>query len=403
MLGDIPAGIDVDRFDAIVIHYTLVASSNFYLSGKARSRLAAFSGLKAIFIQDEYRFVDKSTDAMREIGIHVLFTCAPPNEITNVYPPERLPGVTVVNVLTGYVPEALLKRPVPNTADRAIDIGYRGRNVPAWLGELGQEKIRIGIRVKQEASEHGLTVDISFREEDRLYGNAWIKFVSSCKAMLGVESGASVVDFSGQIQRKVEAHVALKPHTSFEELRELYFPLDDGRISFAQISPRCFESAALRTLMILYEGDYSGVLEPWRHYVPLKKDHSNMAEVAAVLRDEARINLIASQAYDEIACNPKWSFAQATRYVDSVLEASFRREMASRKKPYSSSEFKALTAFDFGTLRRRAVRATLVKINRFLFGILLGSLDPVKRTRVHGTLRKIYNVVTFYRWRRQNQ
>ena len=90
MLGDIPERLDLDRFDAIVVHYTLVASSNAYLSEVARQRLAAFSGLKAIFIQDEYRFVDKSIDAMRQIGISILFTCVPSAEIENVYPAARL-------------------------------------------------------------------------------------------------------------------------------------------------------------------------------------------------------------------------------------------------------------------------------------------------------------------------
>jgi hypothetical protein len=400
MLGDIPPALDLSRFDAIVIHYTLVACSDFYLTPAARQRLADFKGLKAIFIQDEYRFVDKSMAAMRQIGVNVLFTCAPPAEMSRVYPPEKLPGVTVVNCLTGYVPAELLDRPVSPPAERPIDIGYRGRNVPAWLGELGQEKVRIGIRVKDEAPAHGLKVDISFREEDRLYGEAWIDFVSRCKAMLGVESGASVVDFSGEIQSQVEAHVAVSPHTPFAELRGLYFADEEGKISFAQISPRCFESAALRTLMVLYEGNYSGVLQPWRHYVPLKKDHSNFDEVVRVLRHPARIEQIVSCAYEEIARNPRWSFEQATKDVEAVLDESFRPEMRSMAAAYSDEELQSLTAASLSTLRRRAQRHILSGLHSFLFGFLLSGLDPVTRTKVHGTLRKVYNALTLYRWRR---
>ena len=103
-----------------------------------------FRGLKAIFIQDEYRFVDATIAAMREIGIDVLFTCVPEPEIEKVYPSERLPGVTKVNVLTGYVPEHLLNKAVLAYQDRPIDVGYRARKVPAWLGELGREKYEIG-------------------------------------------------------------------------------------------------------------------------------------------------------------------------------------------------------------------------------------------------------------------
>lgn len=399
MLGDLPDGLDLDRFDAVVVHYTLVASSNSYVSESARERLAGFRGLKAIFIQDEYRFVDKSTDAMRQIGIHILFTCVPSAEIDNVYAAARLPGVTKRNVLTGYVPEKLLDWPVQLPSQRQIDIGYRGRNVPAWLGELGQEKIQIGVRVRDEAPAYGLNVDISFREEDRLYGDAWIKFVSSCKGMLGVESGSSVVDFTGEIQRNVERHVSSKPGTGFAELRERYFATAEGKINFAQISPRCFEAAALRTLMILYEGEYSGVLVPWRHYVPLKKDHSNLAEVVAVLRDASRLDQIVMQAYDEIAKNPKWSFAQSVADVDAVIDGVFVETMASRKKPYSSEEF-LRHRLTFQTVRRRAQRVIIGGAVWVIFRGILGRLDPVRRQWVHGWLRKIFDIVTFREWRR---
>lgn len=400
MLGDIPETLDLNRFDVVVVHYTLVACLDFFLSAASRKRLSEFKGLKAIFIQDEYRFVDRSTAAMREIGINILFTCTPSAEIPNVYPADKLPGVVIRNVLTGYVPAELLERRVPVTSERPIDIGYRGRNVPAWLGELGQEKIRIGTRMMREGPEKGLKVDISFREEDRLYGEDWINFVSRCKAMLGVESGSSVVDFTGEIQRNVELHLATKPDSSFEELRDLYFAKEDGKISFAQISPRCFESAALRTLMILYEGHYSGILKPWRHFVPLKKDHSNLDEVVAVLRDPARVNEIVECAYTEIARNPTWSFAQSVYDVDFVFDETIKPDMFSARAPYTEREFSAFRR-SFGTLRRRLQRDAITLLARFIFRGLLGRLDPVQRQRVHGHLRRIYNIVTLYRWRRK--
>src|SRR5437764_380792 len=81
----------------------------------------------------------------------------------------------------------------------------------------------IVIRMAADAPHYGLVTDISFREEDRLYGNAWTAFVSRCKAMLGVESGASVFDFTGEIQRKVERHLWDAPETPYDELRERYF------------------------------------------------------------------------------------------------------------------------------------------------------------------------------------
>ena len=39
-------------------------------------------------------------------------------------------------------------------------------------------------------------LDLSYEEHDRIYGRAWLKFICSCKTMLGTESGASVFDFT---------------------------------------------------------------------------------------------------------------------------------------------------------------------------------------------------------------
>jgi len=390
MLGDIPPGLDLARFDGAVIHYTLFACHDYYLSPAARARLAAFRGLKAIYIQDEYRVVDASIAAMREIGINLLFTCVPEPETDKVYGGDRLPGVAKVNVLTGYVPEGLAEREVLPAAKRPIDIGYRGRNVPAWLGELGQEKQRIGIRMAQDAPHSGLRADISFREEDRLYGNAWIKFVARCKAMLGVESGSSVFDFTGEIQRNVERHLRHAPETGYEELRQLYFADAEGRIDLAQISPRCFESAALRTLMILYEGKYSGVLEPWRHYVPLKKDHSNMAEIVAVLRDPDRLTAITECAYREIALDPRYSFATAVKAADAAMEVALRPAMLSSVPPYGEAEFARIAAPDFKIRRRRAHRRLMQFLFRLIFSTLLRRASPAQRARVEWRLRRIY-------------
>ena len=43
MLGDMPASLDLSRFDALIVHYTLVACSDFYLSPASRARIAAFT------------------------------------------------------------------------------------------------------------------------------------------------------------------------------------------------------------------------------------------------------------------------------------------------------------------------------------------------------------------------
>ena len=342
MMGRPPREIEFDRFDGIVIHYSLIACHDSYLHPSVRRRLARFRGIKVAYVQDDYRFINDTCAALRFMGIHILFGLVPQDIIDLVYSPAALPNVRRETVLAGYVSEELNTVAVTPYENRTLDIGYRARRVPDWLGSFAQEKSVIAQKVLQDAPKFQLTCDIATQESDRIYGQNWITFLTRCKAVLGTESGASVCDFSGEIQRKVEAHVLRHPNATFEELRELYFKEQDGRIVLNVISPRCFEAASLRTLMIMYEGRYSGRLEAWRHYVPLKRDHSNMDEVVAVLRDPLRAQEIIDRAYREVALNPENSFRAMVAQFDRAVDATFRPEMASARAPYSDDEFQEI-------------------------------------------------------------
>ena len=327
--GDLPDQLDLEAFDGLLIHYNLVMSSATYLSPLARWRIGQYRGVKAAFVQDEYRFVDATIGVMRTLGIHVVFTCVPQDQVELVYAHEALPDLKrTVTVLTGYVPKPLLALPVVPYAERTVDVSYRGRRLPAWLGRLGQEKGVIADRFRADAAAHGLSIDISTREHDRLYGRDWIDFISRSRAMLGVESGASIFDFDGSIEQTVREYLSTHPDAPFDELQRLFLAPFEGRIRLNQISPRCFEAAALGTLMVLYPGDYSGILKPWRHYVPLLKDHSNMAEVAHAVHDRPTWERITAQARQEVALNRRYSFEAMVETVDEALDLTITAKRA---------------------------------------------------------------------------
>lgn len=383
----LPARVDLDRFDGIVIHYSAVAALDRFLDEASRRRLAAYRGLKALFLQDEHRHVRATISLLRRLGIGLLFTCVPAAEVEKVYPRAELPGVRIESILTGYVDPALCRLAVPPLAARPIDVGYRARRLSAWLGRLGREKYLIGRHFATDAVSYGLVCDVSSREEDRLYGRDWIEFLTRCKAVLGSESGSSVFDLTGEIERNVLRHELSAPETPFEELRERYFQGEDGRVANAQISPRCFEAAALRTLMILYEGGYSGILVPWRHYVPLAKDHANMAEVVAVLRDRGRAEQILDAAYCEVALNPAYSFAAHVGRVDALLAAAGREGEA--RPGYSPAEWAALSRPSLGSRWRWLRRRAKVVAHRLLFAGLFGRLPPEERDRIHRRIKRL--------------
>lgn len=129
MLGSIPKRIDLNRFDALIIHYTLMACHEDYLTKESRERIRKFKGMKIMFIQDEYRNVNETIQVIQYMNINLLFTCYPESEIEKVYSDKALPTVKKVNVLTGYVPERLKNYGNLSPSQRKLIVGYRGRKV----------------------------------------------------------------------------------------------------------------------------------------------------------------------------------------------------------------------------------------------------------------------------------
>lgn len=325
--GILPDGVNLDDFDAVIFHYSVSVALDSYIAPKTRMALSEFAGLKIAFIQDEYRFVNKTVTAIRDLGIRLLFTCVPETGIEKVYPAERLPGVIKVNVLTGYNSGYLsLYDPIP-LASRTVDIGYRGRVYPAWHGRSGREKWEIahGVLEHPLVATRGVRLDISCDETSRLYGQAWTDFIRNCRAMLGVESGCSIFDFDGSISTAVETYtrlagIDLHDDLQYLQVKKRFFDGLEDLIPLNQISPRCLEAIGLRTLLVLFEGEYSGILEPWRHYVPLRKDFSNMEQVLDAVADDDRVAEIVSRAYGEVGQSEALSYRTFVRKFDDLVE-----------------------------------------------------------------------------------
>lgn len=311
----------LNLFDVLLIHYSVFLFDDNRCPPEIRLLLVNASAKKIVFIQDEYRRVNDVAENLRLLGIDCLFTCVPKSEIQKVYPKEKLPNLIIKNTLTGYVSETMAKdKNIPGFHERPLDVVYRARKLSAWYGQLCYDKWKIADRFSEDALKHELAVDISSSENDRIYGQDWLDFLKRSKAALGVESGAGVFDFTGEIQRQVEAYEAENPDSSFEDIKKKFFKNEDGKIKLNQISPRCFEYAACKTLMILYEGEYSGILKPWKHYVPLKKDHSNIDDVVCYIRNEEKWKTMTEQAYNDIILNPSYSYKNFIKEFDLTIQ-----------------------------------------------------------------------------------
>ena len=361
----------LEQFDVVVIHYSLMVLSDHYLSPWFRDRIAAYDGLKVQFIQDDYRQVGEMRQAMRELGIRLLFTLVPERELERVWPTSELPGVTKVTTLAGYVPAAAARFRTPALPSRPLDVGYRGRALPPWLGILGQEKAWIAEGFLARARKRGLRCDIGWTENARIYGEDWFRFVASCRVTLGTESGTTITDFDGSIERDSRAYMAENPDATFWEVHEAVLAPFEGNVQMNVISPRLFEAASLRTGLVLFPGEYSGILEPGRHYVPLEKDFSNVDDVVATIRNTSALAEMIERSYEEIVASGRFSYnrmvAEFDRLLEELAEPEQRRRSAGRD--WSRSEERALRA-------AARPKGALGALARLVAGARLVSADP---------------------------
>lgn len=92
-----------------------------------------------------------------------------------------------------------------------------------------------------------------------------------------------------------------------------------------------FEAIRLRTALVLFEGEYSGVIKPHEHYIPLKSDYSNVDEVFALLDDVTYLKALTERAYRDVVLPETYSYrrfvADVDRHIDSRVRTPPRAEL----------------------------------------------------------------------------
>jgi hypothetical protein len=316
--------VDLSCFDAVVVHYSVRLPYGEITSNGVK-KLQSFNGLKVLFIQDEYDGTNIAKSIIKSVGFHLVFSVVPPRSLRYVYPEEEFPGVTFVNNYTGYAPDELTAQVgvVEPPSRRNLLVAYRARKLPIRYGRLGLEKVEIGKVVKQFCKRRHLPCDIAWSEESRIYGSRWYRFVASARGMLGTESGSNVFDWDGTLDNEIHQFRKKNPHASEQQIYDQLIAHREIDGLMNQISPRVFEMAAARTVMVLFEGSYSDILIPYEHYIPLKKDFSNLEHVIEFLQKKVELDAVAERAFRDLIESGKYGYKQFVAMVDSEIEKAF--------------------------------------------------------------------------------
>lgn len=309
---------DLCIYKAIIIHDT--AAYNINLLYEIYNKiLKHYTGVKVVWRQDEHDKTNLFIDFFDKIELDFLLSIWDVATAEKIYKNNgKNRKLVIMNYLTGYVPDSYKKKKYWSEI-RNVDVGYRGSLQPTIYGRLAYEKHFIGDEFVRFADQYHLKCDISSKWDDRIYGEKWLYFIGSCKAMLGVESGSDIVDFDGSV--KAEYDLFLKEHPNSDELERLDFLKKfEGKISYRAVSPRLFEAAACGTLQILFEGEYQGIFKQYEHYIPLKRDFSNIDEVVNYIRDDKLRKKIVDYAYEDIILSGKYSFESFVEKHDSYIK-----------------------------------------------------------------------------------
>jgi hypothetical protein len=314
----VPRAIRRLDVDAVILDNTLLVARwapEFAARRPTFDWLAEVRALKIAFPQDEYNHAHVLDDWLVDLGVDVVFTIAGPGHRELLYP--RLAGAArFEKCLTGYVDELDVARRaavvLPHDR-RPLDLAYRAQALSPRFGRLGQLKQTVADVVAPPARAAGLRVDVSTDLRDAVLGDRWFPFIASARAVLGSESGASAIDFRGEL---VHAEQAGMTFVEFDAAMPAGW---DERLP-GSVGPRHLEAAAARTCQVLVEGTYDGVLEPEVHYLPVRADGSNADEVVGRLADRRLVEETATRAYSDLVLSGRYGYAALAAQLELVLD-----------------------------------------------------------------------------------
>lgn len=321
-----PVTFPFDSFDVVIIHYSVRLAYDWHISPPFAKAIKEFSGLKVLFIQDEYDGTWQANKWINELGIRCVFTNVPEAYRKNIYARVDHDLVEFFPTLTGYVPINMGTRHKPKAlTGRRLMIGYRVRRLPFAYGKLGWDKFVLAVRMRAECRKRAIPHDIEWEDSKRIYGEAWYNFLSGCRATLGSETGSNVFDFDGKLRPALETAAADDPTLTFDQFFARHLKDVETSEIMNHISPRIFEAVALRTGLVLFEGRYCDIVKPDIHYIPLRKDFSNIEEVLSKLNNDDYVASMIEHAYTDLIQSGRYSYPTFVREVEAVIEARVQK------------------------------------------------------------------------------
>jgi hypothetical protein len=312
---------DID-FDGIVLTQTFLGRRRhpgiFERVLREYAFVAASRACKIALPQDDYECSAVLDRWLADWRVDRIYTVCPQHWDV-LYPLNNAAGKLRLGY-TAYLSDTMIERwrsPRPFRT-RTVDVSYRTVPMPAHIGRLGYDKWAIAERFRTAARGRDLVLDISVDPADAIVGAHWGAFLESSKFVLGANSGSSMYDPTGEISERAIDYQVHHPGASFAEIEAACFAGLDGRYEFTAISPRNLECGLIESAQILVRGQYSGVLEPQTHYIPMHADLSDAAEVFERMADVSSVQKMIARCKEALLSYPELRYRH---HVAELLEA----------------------------------------------------------------------------------
>jgi len=279
------------RGDAVVLLHSVFSNARL-LDGRLFDAIGRLPQPKAFFVGNEYKLMPEKMRFCEELAVALFVTQTMHPSVHAAYR-QRL-GCAVMGLPnTGFDPDVF--RPVTPIHERPIDLGYRAFDSPWYLGH--QERRDLAEYFALNAERLGVIADVSLDCARRFAEPEWAAFLNRCKGQLGTEAGGDYFELTDVSRNAVNEYTDRHPEASFDEVRSRFFNGRPAGLPMRILSGRNVEAAGTGTVQLLFEGHYDGYFQPDVHYIPLKKDFSNVddalrkfrdRDVAAAISDNAR-------------------------------------------------------------------------------------------------------------------
>lgn len=292
--------------DLTVVTYEVLSLRSSFAWPEVQFRLEEFmkkSGKTVTFPQDDYTANARLDDFVSSHGLDVYTPIH--QDLEKIYRKSHRRNHFEL-IYTGYFESLGQQKPEPVTVDdyraRNTDLGARVRNLPSYFGEQGRQKALFAQKVCAEAQARGLAVDFSDDESRALLGPSWLTFLSKLRFTIAAKGGASLTDPSGSVSfwyGMLKSRYNVSDGKAFELARSSRAETGD----FSALGPRVIEAMASQVALLHLDQPILDGFIPGEHYLAVREDLSNEAEIFAQMRIEKEWVRIVNSANEYLWTN----------------------------------------------------------------------------------------------------